>query len=627
MATSGSFHSTIESGHYWLQVDWSASQNVSNNTSTITATIRLWNDYSLSIGSKSGTIKINDKSYSFTSSGISSTGWHTLGKVTSSAITHNSDGTKSISISCTWNIRATISGHYYSSITTSSNITLNTIPRASSITGISSSSGYDFGSPLTVNISRASSSFTHKVYYTFKEKQSVLVGNNVGTSCTFTPSLSDCNYIPNATSGTSNIRVDTYSGSTKIGQISWDRTLYVPDSVKPTFNSFSISLDNSKSAKVNEWGVGVVGYTKVHFDGSASGIYSSTIKKYQIAGGLSQTVSGSSLNYTSGVINQSGNISFRCQAIDSRGRYSNVKTQNISILPYSIPVINYISSGRETNNNKQVHMDFEYSYSSVNEHNEAFVKLYYKKNSASTWTQYNYPLTGSTISSGDRITTQVSLTLSDEFDETASYNFKLEVSDSLGNQADSETLVSTIEVLMDFRAGGHGLGIGKIAESDSCEINLPAMFYKPISVPGESDALIPLGEYVDGIITSNTEAKVLWSGGNYMNESQVITLSEPISSQHIGVILSFSSYSQTSSSPNDFAWEHFVVPKEIVTSYSSRGHRFNMFLDFFGAACSKYLYFTDTTITGHASNTASGTGACGITYNNSAMVLRKVIGF
>ena len=39
MASSGSFSGSIVSGHYQLRVDWSQAQNVSANTSTITAKI------------------------------------------------------------------------------------------------------------------------------------------------------------------------------------------------------------------------------------------------------------------------------------------------------------------------------------------------------------------------------------------------------------------------------------------------------------------------------------------------------------------------------------------------------------------------------------------------------------
>lgn len=53
MASSGSFSGSIKDGHYKLQVSWTQTQNVSANTSTITAKMYLINDWSLSINSRS----------------------------------------------------------------------------------------------------------------------------------------------------------------------------------------------------------------------------------------------------------------------------------------------------------------------------------------------------------------------------------------------------------------------------------------------------------------------------------------------------------------------------------------------------------------------------------------------
>lgn len=53
MASSGSFSGSIRDGHYKLQVDWTQTKNVSNNTSTITAKMYLVNDWTLSIYSRS----------------------------------------------------------------------------------------------------------------------------------------------------------------------------------------------------------------------------------------------------------------------------------------------------------------------------------------------------------------------------------------------------------------------------------------------------------------------------------------------------------------------------------------------------------------------------------------------
>ena len=121
-----------------------------------------------------------------------------------------------------------------------------------------------------------------------------------------------------------------------------------------------------------------------------------------------------------------------------------------------------------------------------------------------------------------------------------------------------------------------------------------------------------------------TSTKRLWSGGMLMSADHTVSLSSSISSQPTGIILTFSSYTE---STNNYEWEHFVVPKYTVSNYKNTGHRFNMFLSNFGIAASKYLTISNTQITGNAQNEEYGTGATGITFHNGRMVLRSVVGF
>lgn len=162
MASSGSFSGSIKEGHYKLRVDWSQSKNLDNNTSTVTCKMYLVNDYSLSIKGRENTCTIDGTQIAYSSPAISSTGTHLLGTA-SKTVNHNSDGSKFISISAVFNIQATLSGTFYSKITASANITLDSIARASTV----SSSDMTMGSAGTIKITRASSSFTHTLTYTF----------------------------------------------------------------------------------------------------------------------------------------------------------------------------------------------------------------------------------------------------------------------------------------------------------------------------------------------------------------------------------------------------------------------------------------------------------------------------
>lgn len=135
-----------------------------------------------------------------------------------------------------------------------------------------------------------------------------------------------------------------------------------------------------------------------------------------------------------------------------------------------------------------------------------------------------------------------------------------------------------------------------------------------------------------GVITINNMRfgvnKVLWSGGFYMQASHTIALSEAISKQTNGIVLVFSQYMAGETNPiKNYGWSFAFVPKHAINFVGSGGSCFHMSnnasLDYF---CSKYLYFSDTTIKGHDDNVQTGTSTCGITYTNTRFVLRYVIG-
>ena len=132
------------------------------------------------------------------------------------------------------------------------------------------------------------------------------------------------------------------------------------------------------------------------------------------------------------------------------------------------------------------------------------------------------------------------------------------------------------------------------------------------------------GAWGDWICVSDFDGQLLWSGAYYMDETQTVNLSEPISRQKNGVVLVFSSY--TNGSANDFHFQCFFVPKYQVALHSGLGHNFFMVsTSNFGKVGCKYLYIYDEKIVGNENNDNTGT-ANGITYTNTYFVLRHVIG-
>lgn len=453
MASSGSFSGSIVSGHYQLRVDWSQAQNVSANKSTITAKIYLVNDWSLNIYGRTSSITINGTSQNYNSSSISTTGTHLLATVTQE-VAHDSDGSKSIAMSCVFNIQATISGTYYGSISCSANVTLDTIPRASSV----SMPAATMGSEVTISINPAVDQFTHTLTYSFGSASGTITTKTSLLAVKWTPALTLANQIPNTTSGTGTLTCYTYSGSTLIGTKSITITLKVPTSVVPTIGSFTATrVDGTVPSN---WGIYVQNKSAVTLTiSNAAGAYGSTIKAYSITGG---SYSGSSSTLTTGVLVSSGTYTFTGKVTDSRGRTA-TKTVSISVVEYSPPVITghvsyrSNSSGTAADAGTYIRGLVTYTYASCSSKNTVTRATYYKRSTATSWTNASKSFnsgTGFTFGGGN---------ISAEY----TYDVKYTLTDAFTTVSVTET-ISTAAVLMDFLHGGKGIAIGKVAETENC---------------------------------------------------------------------------------------------------------------------------------------------------------------
>ena len=118
--------------------------------------------------------------------------------------------------------------------------------------------------------------------------------------------------------------------------------------------------------------------------------------------------------------------------------------------------------------------------------------------------------------------------------------------------------------------------------------------------------------------------KVLWSGGLYMTADHTANLSEAVSKQPHGIIIALSAY--VDGAVGDHDWFYYFVPKYHTANHNGKGICVSVMANApFGHVGSKYLYVSDTTIKGHASNKTDSTGS-GVDYDNNYWVLRYVIG-
>ena len=454
MASSGSFSGSIRDGHYKLRVDWSQSKNVSANTSTVTCKLYLVNDWSLNISGRSdNTCTIDGTALTYASPAVSTIGTHLLGTV-SRTVSHASDGSKSLAISAVFYIRATLSGTYYDSISASANITLDSIPRASSV----SAANMTMGTAGKINISRASSSFTHTLTYSFGNSSGTIATKTTATSVSWTPPLSLASQIPNATSGTCTITCTTYNGNTNIGSKTCTFSLSVPTSVKPTISSLTASRIDGEVPST--WGIYVQTKSKVKLTiNGAAGSYGSTIKSYTITGG---GYSGSASTLTTGFLNNSGTITFKATVTDSRGRVSAEASVSIMVTAYSPPYFNSslsqrcLSNGTLDDDGTYIHALVSFGYSSCGGKNTLKTSVQYKQVSATQWTD-----AGVTFASNTAFTYGKG-----QISTETSYDVRYTLEDAFSTISVQE-IVSTAAVVMDFKSGGKGVAVGKVSERDN----------------------------------------------------------------------------------------------------------------------------------------------------------------
>ncbi|HEM4631017.1 DUF859 family phage minor structural protein [Streptococcus suis] len=264
----------------------------------------------------------------------------------STTVGHNADGTKSFPFSATFNPNNGLHGV----ITVSGNIGLATIPRSSSVSvGIGT-----IGNALAININRQSSSFKHTVRYAWGNKSGT-IASNVDTSTTWTIPLDFANDIPNATSGTGTIFVDTYSGSTKTGTQQVTFTANVPASMKPTFSGVTLTDTNgvSRSLLSGNNFLQIISNIQVTFNGHA-GTYGSTITGFRAELVNKNQVTNSN-GGTLGIMNFNGSATIRASVVDSRGRWSDTKDVTINVIEYFAPILSFTAQRtRQTPNIIQI---------------------------------------------------------------------------------------------------------------------------------------------------------------------------------------------------------------------------------------------------------------------------------
>ena len=289
----------------------------------------------------------------YTNSHLSANGWVQLVSGGFWA-PHNADGTGTATV-----------GSYYSSGYGNMpygefTLTLSTIPRASqpSInTYPNNSPDITAGVACTIHMNKHAN-FTHKVSYSFGKKSGV-IATGVVDNCSWTPPTSLLDQIGTATVGYGGISVETYSGSTKIGDTkTCNFNLHIPSNSNPTIGAITLTEQHA-GVKTKNANVTVQQISKKLVSVPVSAKYSASIKTVTCDG---VTLSNNNGTYT-GYISNKSNGTYKVTATDSRGlQSSNTVTQ--TFYEYAKPFIT-ATLKRESETSAEGTLSASGSYSTI----------------------------------------------------------------------------------------------------------------------------------------------------------------------------------------------------------------------------------------------------------------------
>lgn len=449
MATSGKIQGTTKNSSgsilntYGTWIEWkrNGNPNITNNTSNVTVTV-----YLQRIDGYAGETAWDLESkptVSFKVGGVAKTPTiyyidtrnHKLCTVATwtGDVAHNSEGKLSLALSCDWVLGAT----YLYSGSISGTATLDTIPRASTISAVS---GTTIGGEMKVTLATLASGYTHQMWYKVGNSDWYNIGTGILSTVSFNIDIATANQFPNSMSGNMQLCVRTFNGSTQIGTDYYkDVTVYVP-SYTPTISNISLTGNNLLE------GLYVQGKSTVTVKPTATTKYGASIKSYSV------TVDGKT--YTGETITSSvlgnGDKKVTVKVTDTRDRTATLDSSVFTVYPYAPPNITEFKVERKADGTTVV-ATIKGDVSPVN-----------NKNPKSIWLHIGDDYKTTIYPTGYSFNETVTIT---DFEDDGTVNCKVWLNDYY-TYREKEAILPTVAVTMDFHYSGKGVAFGKVAEEE-----------------------------------------------------------------------------------------------------------------------------------------------------------------
>ena len=464
------------------KIVWSSTPTNSTNKSEVTAALyyKRNNTGFTTYGEGTFTISIGGIKTSVTKSlTITESAWVKAVEATET-ISHNPDGSKSITISATGSIPSTS----LSSTTCTGTAKLDTIPRATVLDSLSCATNY-FTGKMTYKYTPQSASYYNRCNISLSingeyiRVKSIDIGKKSASQQTATVTLSSSelaiiyNELPSTDKGTLRFTFRTYSDSgysTQVGDADYKEvTLYIPNdsTTKPSVSAILAPLGFANNT------IYLQKKSKVKATITSSGLYEAkvTATKMEVEG--KSYDSGD--NFTSDYLTGYGdNVKVKVTVTDSRG-FSNSVTKAISVEAYSKPKLlpatgeksiicaRCDADGNLTDSGTSLKVKVKRSYTKLSGRNEAVITCSYKASNASSYPDDNIDLV---IGVSDADEAEIIL-FDGKLSAENSYTALLSISDLANEKQTIEYDIPTDKIYMDRAGSRRSLGIGKYAEADN----------------------------------------------------------------------------------------------------------------------------------------------------------------
>lgn len=354
-------------------------------------------------------------------------------------IKHNTDGSKKINYSSLLGDGNTSS---FSDVSNSGSMSLSTIPRASSVTATNA----DIGSATSININRASNSFTHTLEYSFGNLTGT-IASNINTSYGWTIPTEFYGEIPNSKSGICTITCKTYNDSTLIGTSTTKLTITaneelskpIVDGIVADMNMMTINLTGDATKLVKY-------FSNAQVDFSAEALNGASISKV--------IVNGVEATGTFVTFNKSSYETYEIIATDSRG-YSCSKILTPEVIKY-IPLTLNVEFFRTAPTTGEVSVSFSGNYFDDIfgwEENQLNLSWAYREKNTDEWISggkliegTHYVVQNNVFHSGLG-NNEEDIILADIFDYRNAYDFIIYYSDKLISSSIQQSVTKGIPII------------------------------------------------------------------------------------------------------------------------------------------------------------------------------------